>query len=153
MSSSIPLIVTPGLQPGPLHRLPDWQERIAHLVLARIDQPWALGVRDCCLWAADAALAVTGRDPAHAIRGRYMTPQQAQRVLRDLGGLRGIGGAGFGPQIRPAAALEGDVALVRHEGKPMLAVCAAKAWLVVGTHGLRALPWGAPVIVWGVGHA
>ncbi|MEY5101221.1 MAG: hypothetical protein RJA36_3940 [Pseudomonadota bacterium] len=95
--------------------------RLHALVLDRHDQPFAWGIRDCCLWAADAVYAVTLRDMASDIRGSYWSARQAARVLRDRGGLEAMVTQRMGEPINAAEAIDGDVCLLvpqAHETLP-----------------------------------
>lgn len=65
-------------------RRSDWRTRLAELVIARRFLPMQWGSRDCCLFAADAVLEMTGVDFAEGLRG-YRTPKGALRALRRAG--------------------------------------------------------------------
>lgn len=133
-------------------RVPDWPARLSALVACAHRTPFAWGVRDCCLWAADAVQAMTGIDHAADLRGQYADEAGALLVLRRIGGLRGAADRA-GRRIRPAFAQEGDVGLVRSAGKPCLAVRAGDVWMIATRAGLLAVPLQAAVMAWGVGHA
>lgn len=133
-------------------RLPDWPARLATLVARAHAQPFAWGVHDCCLWAADAVLAVTGVDPAADLRGAYRTERDAYCIVHARGGLRGLGD-GIGPRIHPRLAIAGDVGLVRGTKRVMAGVCVGEVWMVAATEGLLALPFDAARYAWGVGRA
>lgn len=47
--------------------------------------PFAWGRHDCLMWCADCAAAITGRDPAARLRGRYKTAAGARRVMKTEG--------------------------------------------------------------------
>lgn len=96
----------------PTRRLPDAADRLQYLLLARHDQPFAWGWRDCAMFAADAVHAVTGRDPAADLRGSYFSARQAVRTIRQHGGLQGLADARLGPRIAALDAVDGDVALL-----------------------------------------
>jgi hypothetical protein len=132
-------------------RLRDWPSRFAALVAAARARPFAWGSHDCCLWAADAVQAVTGRDPAAQWRGTYSSEIGAFRVVLALGGLPAIAALG-GVEIPPGLAIQGDVGLVRWpDGIHSLGVCAgAGRWLVVGDEGLVTLQ-DCETQAWGVG--
>ena len=89
--------------------------RLHALVLERHDQPFAWGIRDCCLWAADAVFAVTQRDLAADIRGSYWSARQAARVVRDRGGLQALVTDRMGAPIALSDAIDGDVCLLAPE--------------------------------------
>lgn len=133
-------------------RLPDWPARLSVLVAQAHYTPFAWGQRDCCLWAADAAQALTGVDPAADLRGTYSTDAGALAALQRVGGLRGAAGRG-GVPIRPAYAIDGDAGLVRSAGKPCLGVRVGGVWLLATQGGLFAVSADAAVMAWGVGHA
>lgn len=135
----------------PLTRLPDWEPRLHRLVANAHRVGFAWGVRDCCLWAADAARAVTGHDFAADLRGTYRDEAGALEVLRRIGGLRGAAGRA-GPRIAPNFAIEGDVGLCRGmNGKACLGVRVSSVWMLKTMTGLVAVP--SAVLAWGIGHA
>jgi hypothetical protein len=86
---------------------------IYQLVRDRITLSFEWGVRDCAMLAFDVILAITGKDPAPDLRGRYSTGEEAVALLRTLGGLEGIARDRFGP---PAEEMrDGDIVLLhRH---------------------------------------
>lgn len=134
-----------------LARLPDAAARLRFLVAARMPAPFAWGVHDCALWAADAIQAQLGPDPAQALRGRYRTQLGALRLLAPLGGLAGVASAVLGAPLRyPLLACAGDVGLT-HQGA--LAVCAGSTWLVATRDGMGHLPLADAVQAWRVGCA
>lgn len=93
-------------------RPPGAAHRLHALVMDRHDQPFAWGFRDCCLWAADAALAATGHDPMADLRGSYFSARQAARLAQAHGGLQAMATARLGSPIAQADALDGDVCLL-----------------------------------------
>jgi hypothetical protein len=68
-------------------RLDNWPSLLAAFLAD--EKPFVWGRRDCCLFAADAVLCITGIDPAIDFRNRYTTAQGAARVLKKYGGLEG----------------------------------------------------------------
>ena len=60
------------------------------LVEATRSIPFQWGKCDCCLWAADVVLALTGVDHAATFRGSYDSMRGAQRLLKSRGGLVGL---------------------------------------------------------------
>lgn len=131
-------------------RLPDWHERLNALVRARIDQPFEWGVNDCCLWPADAVLAMTGRDPAASLRGTYASARGAKSALQQVGGLAGAG-ARCGVEIPPLFAQIGDVGLVNNTGeRDAGAVCIGEQWLAVGRKKMGLVELSAARRAWRV---
>lgn len=126
-----------------------WRAAFEALVRARMATPFAWGSHDCCLWAADAVRAQTGVDPAKPWRGTYSTARGARDLVQQLGGLPAIG-ALAGPAVPPLTAQAGDIGLVQHEGRDLLAVCAGPLWLAPAAAGLAALPLSEAVAAWRV---
>jgi hypothetical protein len=132
-------------------RLRDWPSRFAALVAGARARPFAWGSHDCCLWAADAVQALTGRDPAAQWRGTYSSELGAFRIVFTLGGLPAIAALG-GVEIPPGLSVTGDVGTVRWpDGIVSLGVCGGDGrWLVVGDAGLVTLR-DCALRAWGVG--
>lgn len=90
------------------------------------DRPFAWGGRDCCTFAAGAVEAMTGADPAAALRGRYRTEQGAARLLKRHGGLEALAARlarEHGLRDVPHAfAGRGDVVLIETGQGPALGV-------------------------------
>ena len=107
------------------------------LIAERRLMPFARGTNDCCMFAADAVLAMTGRDLAADWRGTYSDDRGALRLIQQLGGLAEIG-AMAGDPIPPLCADVGDVGLVEVEGVEALAVCVGAVWLAPMAQGLGA---------------
>lgn len=63
----------------------DWEQAFAAYLAGCEGRPYAWGEHDCLLFAAGAAIAITGEDPAAHVRGRYRSKRGALRVLRELG--------------------------------------------------------------------
>jgi hypothetical protein len=130
-------------------RRADWQSRLAELVAARMDAPFAWGSNDCCLFAADAVLAVTGTDPAADLRGAYTDERGALRVLARLGGVAGIAEARAGAEIVPALARPGDIVLGAID-RECLGVCTGLHWHAPSAAGLVCAPMSAALRAWRV---
>ena len=126
-----------------------WSLRLDALIAARMAAPFAWGTHDCCLFAADAVLAQTGADPAAEFRGTYADAREAMELLTELGGLSAVAARGGAP-IAALCAQVGDIGLVEHEGRELLAVCAGPVWLVPAEQGLAALPIDSAISAWRV---
>lgn len=129
-------------QPPLKPRLQDWPERLAALVEARREAPFAWGSHDCVLFVADAILAVTGEDPAAAFRG-YASEEEAERILGAQGLEVTVAGAlaefGCG-DCPPALAQRGDVALALLGNQPTMVVVLGEVLAGPGPRGLVFLP-------------
>ena len=68
-----------------LERKEYWDTRALHdFLLEREPVPFKWGVNDCCLFPADAILAMTGTDIAKDFRGQYKTQLQAFKRIKWL---------------------------------------------------------------------
>lgn len=85
--------------PNPTHLPQAAAWRLASLLRSRLTHPFNWGTHDCAMLAFDAALAVTGKDPAADLRGAYASAPQAWRLLRGMGGMRGMAAARFGAEV------------------------------------------------------
>lgn len=93
-------------------RHPHAMARLSTLLASRVDKPFSWGRHDCFLLGADAAEAVTGRDPAADLRGTYSSAVQAARVLARHGGWWLGLAKRFGQRVPPEVAWPGDVVLL-----------------------------------------
>jgi hypothetical protein len=126
-----------------------WRERLDDLIADRMSTPFTWGTHDCCLFAADAVMAQTDTDPASGLRGTYASARDAMELLTELGGLPAVA-ARAGAAIPALCAQVGDIGLVEHESRALLAVCAGPVWLVPAEQGLAALPIDAATSAWRV---
>lgn len=100
-------------------RLPDWPALLARHILDATDRDFEWGRHDCCTFACDGVLAMTGADPMAPARGRYRDEKRAAVILREIGGM-GLPEAAevlmtaFGaPTVHPAFAQRGDLVLIK----------------------------------------
>lgn len=100
----------------------EWQSELAAFIKSRKSTPFQWGTNDCCLFAADAVLAMTGEDFALPFRGTYSTALEATRLLSEMGGLRGVAISALGDSLPGKMARVGDVCLVLNEGREVLMV-------------------------------
>jgi len=126
-----------------------WRGCLDALIASRMATPFAWGMHDCCLFAADAVLAQTGEDPAAEFRGTYASAAEALALLRDLGGLSALASRA-GEPVAALCAQVGDIGLVTHEGRELLGLCAGPVWLVPAEQGLAALPIDSASVAWRV---
>jgi hypothetical protein len=134
-------------------RRPDWPERLAALIEARRHTEFAWGTHDCCLFAADTVLAMTGADPASEWRGRYDSEAEALALLgeRGLEGMVADAMAAFGaPECPVLAAQRGDVVLATSGNEPLVGVAFGSRIVVPGPERLVFLPLSAGSRAWAV---
>jgi len=98
-----------------INRLHQWESALADYLRACEGTPFAWGVCDCSLFAADAVRAMTGVDHGVEFRGKYKTAAGAVRVLKRTGGVSGIADAALGARVAPLMLARGDLAAVHTE--------------------------------------
>lgn len=114
----------------------DWQIRFESFMRERQSMPFEWGVNDCCTFAADCVLALTGVDPALPELREHKTEIQAARLLKQHGGVRGIATAALGEPSPISMAQIGDVVLASSDGRDMLAICNGSSYVSPGPGGL-----------------
>jgi len=138
------------MRPRPaLPRRLDWQSRLHVHFDAKRREPCVYGINDCVLFAADAVLAVTGRDPIADWRGQWQDEDSAWRLIGEDGlEARVVAAmAAFGaPECPPLFAQRGDVCLAVQGNDLVVAVMmSGQAW-APSALGLRAIPLGERII-------
>ena len=127
----------------------EWQSSLAELVAQRMAAPFEWGVNDCCIFAADAVRAMTGRDPA-ADAHCYSTALEAAQVVRKLGGLAEIAATrAGGEEVPPLMARVGDVVLGKLD-RECLGICTGETWHAPSACGLVAAPMSTALRAWRV---
>jgi hypothetical protein len=133
-------------------RREDWPERLAAVIEAAQQRPFAWGRHDCCLFAADVVLELTGQDFAAPFRGRYATALGSKRALSRYGQgtIARTVETLLGEGIAPLAARRGDVVLADTEMGPALGVCVGAVALFAAPKGLAARDLTACRLAWRV---
>lgn len=110
-------------------RHPNWTTRLPETLQKAMQKPFSWGEHDCCLFAADCAIAICGIDIAEKVRGRYKTSGGALRVLKAEFGDLESGLSGFFNEIEPTATSRGDIVMfIGPEGKTLGVLWANKIW-------------------------
>ena len=142
------------MRPAPHHpRRPDWPERLAALVEARRDMPFAWGSQDCCSFAADAVEAMTGRDWLAPHRGQYQDAAGAEAIIGPDGLEALVAGllADFGARDCPPGFVQrGDLALVLSGNDLTLGVVLGETIAAPGLRRLAFVPRSAIRRGWSV---
>jgi hypothetical protein len=133
-----------------MRRVQDWQVRFADICNERKDAKFVWGSHDCCLWAADVVLALTGTDFGKPFRGQYDSALGAARVLEQHGGVEAIATKSLGNPIPTLMAGVGDIVAVEVAGRKSLAVCNGAYLLAPGLTALELLGFDAAVAAWKV---
>lgn len=127
----------------------DWTTQLAHTIQAAVERPFSWGEFDCCLFAADCAVAVCEIDPAAHYRGRYRSESGAKRLLKKIhGSLESAWDACF-ERINPAFIQRGDVAMYEGANGRGVAVYWAGEYWSVAEDGVGRIAC-VPLIVWRV---
>lgn len=92
-----------------LVRFDDWPARFSAIMEERRARPFDGHTVNCCLFAADVAVRLTGEDLASDYRGKDYRDQW--RLLRREGGIEALLRRQL-PEITPGSARKGDVALL-----------------------------------------
>lgn len=134
-------------------RISNWPRALADFVDSRRNEPFLWGKHDCCLFAADAALAITGIDAAAHLRGTYDSAMSAMRIINlntDLETLidRCCSGVGF-EHTKLKFAMRGDVVMIGDE-RPWAGVVMGDIVAGPGEHGVVFASIGKAVKAWRV---
>ena len=130
-----------------MNRTPDWERDLNDFISKSRQEPFKWGQNDCCLFAANAVLAVTGYDLAEDFRGKYTTGQGALKCLADHG-VRDVAellelfqSSVVQPQF-VAFAQRGDLMLYDLGARlgPAVGVCIGQDSAFVGLAGLQFIP-------------
>lgn len=110
--------------------------------------PFAWGVHDCCLMAADAVAVQTGTDPAADLRGTYHDRASADAVLALHGGLTALCDARFGPRVPVKLAQRGSIVLFEELGHEALGVMVDVHIAGAGERGIVRYRRSRALIAW-----
>ncbi len=125
-------------------KLPDWEQRLHDFIESRKTTPFEWGVNDCCLFASDALLAMTGVDIADKFRGKYDSEKSCIELIEsfgysDIGDLirKELTAWQLTP-VEPVFAHRGDLVMSMQAGQPALCIVGleGKHSLGVGHNGL-----------------
>ena len=111
-----------------MKRFDDWPRRLDTFIASRRELPFEWGSNDCCVFACDAVLAMTGEDLAQGFRDTYTTLLAAKKVMRKakastVGKLADIIAERHGLAEVPAPfAQRGDVVLLDREAGESLGI-------------------------------
>jgi len=140
-------------------RCEDWPERLDRLLTAGAARPFEWGKWDCCLFVADALLAVTGRDLAEGLREKYSSLGEARWLLRARYGSASIEKsvarmfllAGLDPSP-PGMARRGDPVMLRDGRDLQIGVIGLSGLAVINTEtkGLVRVPRSLVTRAWNV---
>lgn len=142
-----------------LTRVQHWDTRALHgFLLERADQPFAWGVNDCALFAADAVQAATGTDIAAEFRGLYTDEDGALAAIRELTGGSTVADAaawcaarhGLSEWQHPLCAQRGDLVVAENGGRLIAGIVhlSGRHVVTMAAEGLVRLPITAITRSW-----
>lgn len=114
----------------------NWQTALYAQVETFNDQAFVWGTHDCCTFAADCVLAMTGVDQMAGYRGGYKTALGAARKLANAGGMVAAISAELGEPIAPALAQRGDVVCFTSQLGDTCGICLGSTIAAAGLTGL-----------------
>ncbi|WP_280773219.1 hypothetical protein [Rhizobium sp. SG_E_25_P2] len=129
----------------------DWRSRLIRFLESRERAGFEWGSRDCFLMVADAVMAMTDRDPAAELRGRYRTETGAARMLRSAGcaDMRDAALILF-RAIDVVDATCGTIGLIEQDGRWSLGIFCGSYFYVQSSLGLGILPRSAAALAFEV---
>jgi hypothetical protein len=121
-------------------RISNWPDFLNAFVEAKRERPFAWGENDCCLFAADCVLALTGIDPAASFRGSYSSALGSARLQAECGGVEQIADDAAAlhgwPAIAPAFAQRGDLVSFEMPSGMAIGICLGKNAVFAGADGI-----------------
>ena len=124
---------------APKRRPADWPEKLDLFIQEKRDQPFEWGVNDCCLFAADWLVILTGIDPAADVRG-YTGELEAWRIVKDKGGVEQMARDAFAAQGWTESpigfARRGDIVAIDGDHGASLGVCCGPIAAFAGPEGV-----------------
>ena len=117
----------------------NWLENLTALIEERRNVPYKVGANDCCLFAADAILAMTGDDLAKDLRNTYSTEAEATAIVESYGGHGPLLTKFLGVEPKgPLCARRGDiVTFITSSGMETIGVCMGTTIASPGDDGLN----------------
>ena len=142
-----------------MQRRSDWQGALDEFVRANQDRRFEYGTWDCCLFACDAIVAMTGVDLATSYRSKYSTRMGALRTMGEQVGTASVRAVAEDaaamhemPEVPVAYAQRGDMVLVQRGRNYSLGLVAlnGKDVIVTSRRGLWRLPLSRALRAWQV---
>lgn len=137
-----------------IQRLANWPEAFASALEHVQNKPFVWGENDCCLFACNCVLAITGTDLARTFRG-YKNRNEAVVLIAGYGGLYKLAatiGEEHGiPEVPTLQARRGDVVLFEGGEGPALGICIGDKIVAPGDNGLVGYPLLKALHAWRIG--
>lgn len=135
-----------------MKRVTNWERQLADYLDACAGKEFCWGEFDCCLFAADAVIAVTGIDLASEYRGKYDSELGAYKALKRYGkgDIKTTLNALLGQPKSVLNAKRGDVCLVNTpQGRLAAGICFS-GFYSVSEKGLYLYDSSHVSAVWGI---
>jgi hypothetical protein len=134
-------------------RLPDWETRFRDFLRRHATADFTWGVHDCCSFAANNFMAVTGVDPILPFRNLWQDEKSAEVFVNLYGGLFSVVRHVLGEPIpNPAFIRRADIGICVGV-QPVVAVCVGEYLVAPSKHGLYKLDLATLTDAWCVGGA
>lgn len=119
----------------------DWRSRLTAYLTEHAQARFRPGRMDCALFAAGAVAAMTDTDPGRGWRGTYRSLRRGHRLMQAAGHADHIAYfASLFPEVAPAEAHQGDVAVVEEEDMACLGIVQGEMIYVVTLAGFGLVP-------------
>lgn len=133
-------------------RLPDWPARLAEAVERARREPFSWERHNCGLLLADAVLAMTGTDPADALRSEFAAGRRAAwRAVVTRGGVLELMRGLFGGETSVGSARRGDALMFNQGDWPLVGVCLGERAAVTGGGGICFVRSRLAACAWRIG--
>lgn len=134
---------------------PDWEFRLEFHVGSCVHRQFRYGYFDCCTFAADAILEMTGVDVMKKLRD-YKGQKAAKQLLESLGGmeraLETIAAENRMEEVTVLKAQRGDMVLIRGKRPAVGILSLDGSWVVVpSVRGIFRIPLMLCARAWRVG--
>lgn len=103
-------------------RVENWPSVLMAMVEKAEREPFVWGKNDCCLWVADIVKAMTGKDFAEGMRGKYSTIEEAVEIYNGFSLLEYINTI-LENRISINFAQRGDVVMAKFPVGETLGIC------------------------------
>lgn len=124
-----------------IRKQPGWQGQLTAYAASVAAMPFDPATHHCAYFAAGAVQAMTGVDLAGKWRGRTKTVAAGLRALQRAGFDDHVAlVAAYFPEVPPAFAQMGDIAVLAADGLPALGIVAGPVIYVLHPHGLGTVP-------------
>jgi len=136
-----------------MRRNENWPEKLHAFIEARRAMPFKWGKNDCCLFACDAVIEMTGIDLAAEYRGKYNSALGAYRLINHHGGVVGAFKRACAPagieEVDVKFAQTGDVVAIDSGKHGMaLGICLSHLSVFASSQGAVFLPPSRWLNVW-----